>query len=141
LIQTTVELFRAEASGRNIRLECRTQADAMLDGVRASALRDALSNLLSNALYATPMGGRIMIEAVTEAAYVLLTVVDGGSGVAPEIQERIWEPFFTTKQRGTGLGLSILKKRIDEVGGKVALTAQRDGEGARFELRIPLLRS
>jgi signal transduction histidine kinase len=141
LIQTTVELFRAEASGRNISLDCRTRANAVLDGLRSSALRDALSNLLSNAMYATPAGGSIIIEAGTETAHVIITVMDGGSGIAPEIQERIWEPFFTTKQRGTGLGLSILKKRIEEVGGKVALAPRREGEGARFELRVPLTRS
>jgi signal transduction histidine kinase len=141
LIQTLVELFKAEAAGRGIMLECRTEANEELDGVRSSALRDALSNLLSNALHATPAGGRISIEARIEAAQVFVAVVDSGGGIAPEIRQRIWEPFFTTKQRGTGLGLSILKKRIEEVGGLAALAEQRAGEGARFEMRVPVTRS
>ena len=141
LIQAVVELFRAEAAGREITLECRTEANAELDGVRSSALRDALSNLLSNALQSTPTGGRIIIEADVEGSQVVVTVVDSGSGIAPEIRQRIWEPFFTTRQRGTGLGLSILKKRIEEVGGKAALAPQRNNEGARFELRVPVTRS
>jgi signal transduction histidine kinase len=138
LIQTTVELFKAEAAGREIALECRTVAHAELDGVRSSALRDALSNLLGNALQATPAGGRITIEARVEGSQAIVTVVDTGGGIAPEIRGRIWEPFFTTKQRGTGLGLSILKKRIEEVGGQAALAPQQNNEGARFELRVPI---
>ncbi|HEX8493236.1 MAG TPA: ATP-binding protein [Pyrinomonadaceae bacterium] len=141
LVQAVAELFRAEAAGREITLECLTRANAELDGVRASALRDALSNLLSNALQATPAGGRIIIEADVDNSHLVVTVVDSGSGIAPEIRQRIWEPFFTTRQRGTGLGLSILKKRIEEVGGKAALAPQRNNEGARFELRVPLTRS
>jgi signal transduction histidine kinase len=141
LIETTVELFRAEAAGGEIALECRAQTSAMLDGVRSSALRDALSNLLINALHAARVGGRVRVEAQAEAGQVIVTVVDSGGGVAPEIRQRIWEPFFTTKQRGTGLGLSILKKRIEEVGGQATLAPQRQGEGARFELRVPVTRS
>jgi signal transduction histidine kinase len=141
LIQAIVELFGAEAAGRKITLECRTEASAELDGVRSSALRDALSNLLSNALQSTPAGGRIMIESGVENSQVVVTVVDTGNGIAPEIRQRIWEPFFTTRQRGTGLGLSILKKRIEEVGGKAILAPQRNNEGARFELRVPVTRS
>lgn len=141
LIQAVVELFGAEAAGREITLEYRIEASAELDGVRSSALRDALSNLLSNALQSTPAGGRIMIEADVEKSQVVVTVVDTGGGIAPEIRQRIWEPFFTTRQRGTGLGLSILKKRIEEVGGKAILAPQGNNEGARFELRVPVTRS
>lgn len=141
LIRTTVELFKAEATGREIALECHAESNQELDGVRSSALRDALSNLLSNALQATSAGGWITVEASAEAAHLFVTVVDSGSGIAPEIRQRIWEPFFTTRQRGTGLGLSILKKRIEEVGGKAILAPQRKDEGARFELRVPVTRS
>jgi signal transduction histidine kinase len=65
-------------------------------------------------------------------------VVDSGPGVADAQRERIWEPFFTTRQRGTGLGLAIVRKRIEEVGGHARLAPQRRGEGARFELTVPL---
>jgi signal transduction histidine kinase len=141
LVQTTVELFKAEAAARKIILESRAEAGAELDGVRSSALRDALSNLLSNAFQATQAGGRVSIEARVEGEQAVVTVVDSGSGIAPEIRARVWEPFFTTKQRGTGLGLSILKKRIEEVGGKASLSPQRENEGARFELRVPVTRT
>jgi len=67
----------------------------------------------------------------------LLSVQDNGPGVAAELRQRIWEPFFTTKQRGTGLGLAIVRKRMEEAGGTASLAASNNGEGARFELRVP----
>ncbi|HYE63961.1 MAG TPA: ATP-binding protein [Pyrinomonadaceae bacterium] len=138
LVRTIVELFRAEVRGRGISLECHAEAPCELDGARAAAVRDALSNLLINASQATPAGGRIRVEACIEGAELLISVSDSGAGVAPELRERIWEPFFTTKQRGTGLGLAIVRKRIAEAGGTARLSTQRKGEGARFELCVPL---
>jgi signal transduction histidine kinase len=72
---------------------------------------------------------------MTEGEELLITVTDYGQGIPPELRERIWEPFFTTKQRGTGLGLAIVRKRMEEAGGTARLAAPRENEGARFELR------
>src|SRR5207253_11022356 len=95
-------------------------------------------NLLTNALQATPPGGRVTVEAATLDEELLIEVADNGAGVRRDLRERIWEPFFTTKQRGTGLGLAIVRKRMEEVGGRASLAQQREGEGARFHLRLPL---
>jgi signal transduction histidine kinase len=138
LARATVELFQTEARGRGIRLECRAEEQLEVDGVRAAAMRDALSNLLTNALQATPAGGRITVEEQVRDDHLMIAVTDTGAGVASELRERIWEPFFTTRQRGTGLGLAIVRKRIGEVGGTTRLAPQRSGEGARFEIEVPL---
>lgn len=138
LARSVTELFSAEAASRRIELECLAETAQELDGVRAAATRDALSNLLLNALQATPSGGRIRIETRTHNQSLLFTVTDSGPGVARELRERIWEPFFTTKQRGTGLGLAIVRKRMEDVGGTTKLlTNGETAEGARFELRLP----
>ena len=141
LVRTVTDLFKAEASGRNIGIECRAETRHELDGVKASALRDALTNLLINAMQATPGGGSVHVEAVVEGGYLLVSVTDSGGGIPPELRARIWEPFFTTKQRGTGLGLAIVKKRMDEAGGRVRLAEPKANEGARFELLIPIVES
>ena len=139
LAHAVVELFRAEAAGQDITLDCRAEdAPCVLDGMRAAAMRDALSNLLINALQATPAGGRVRVEARACGDHLIVAVTDTGAGVAAELRERIWEPFFTTRQRGTGLGLAIVRKRIEEVGGTTCLAPARDGEGARFEINLPL---
>jgi two-component system sensor histidine kinase FlrB len=54
------------------------------------------------------------------------------------MQAKIWEPFFTTKQRGTGLGLAIVRKRMEEAGGSARLVPSKNGQGATFELRLPV---
>ncbi|MCA1556874.1 MAG: two-component sensor histidine kinase, partial [Acidobacteria bacterium] len=138
LARGVVELFRAEAKNKNIHMLARYEADQLLDGAHASAVRDALSNLLLNALQATPSGGRVSVEVNKESGELIIAVTDGGGGVPAELQQRIWEPFFTTKQRGTGLGLAIVRKRIEDAGGQARLAPTTPGKGARFELRLPL---
>jgi len=138
LVQAVVELFRAEAKSRDIQLETRLESHQLLTGVEASAVRDALSNLLLNALQATPAGGRIAIELTVDDNELNFSVTDEGAGVPAELHQRIWEPFFTTRQRGTGLGLAIVRKRIAEAGGQTRLASHPHGAGARFELRLPL---
>jgi signal transduction histidine kinase len=101
-------------------------------------VRVALSNLLLNALQATPAGGEVSITQKTENGVLVILVEDGGPGVSDDLRQRVWEPFFTTKQRGTGLGLAIVRKRMQEAGGSAKLAQHVNGGGARFELRVPL---
>ena len=138
LLRSVVDLFRANAREQGITLDCQVQVDAELAGKSVSALRDALSNLLLNALQATPQGGRVEVIAATADSELLISVQDSGSGVPADLRERIWEPFFTTRQRGTGLGLAIVRKRVQEVGGSALLDVSRNGRGALFQLRLPL---
>jgi signal transduction histidine kinase len=138
LARGVVELFRAEAKARNIHVNLRCETRQRLDGAQASAVRDALSNLLLNALQETPSGGRVSVEVYLHDNELLFAVTDGGRGVPAELRGRIWEPFFTTKQRGTGLGLAIVRKRLEDAGGQARLAPHAPGAGARFELRLPV---
>ena len=138
LLRSVVDLFRANAREQGIVLDCDVKVEAQLAGKSVSALRDALSNLLLNALQATPHGGRVEVLAAASDGELLISVQDSGAGVAADLRERIWEPFFTTRQRGTGLGLAIVRKRVQEVGGSASLDVSRNGRGALFVLRVPL---
>jgi signal transduction histidine kinase len=138
LIRSVGGLFRADAEERNVTLACLSNADVALDGVQTAAIRDALSNLVPNALQATPDGGRVTIESRLIGDEFVLDVADTGPGISLDVRSRIWEPFFTTKQRGTGLGLAIVRRRMEEAGGSASLAPSRNGEGARFELRLPI---
>jgi signal transduction histidine kinase len=138
LLRSVVDLFRANAREQGIVLDCEVKVEAELAGKSVSALRDALSNLLLNALQATPHGGKVELIAASSNGDLLITVQDSGSGVPADLRERIWEPFFTTRQRGTGLGLAIVRKRVQEVGGSASLDVSRNGRGAVFHLRVPL---
>src|SRR6185503_3219879 len=138
LLRSVVDLFRANAKEQGIVLDAQVRVEAELSGKSVSALRDALSNLLLNALQATPQGGRVEMTAAAADSELLISVQDSGSGVPADLRERIWEPFFTTRQRGTGLGLAIVRKRVQEVGGSASLDVSRNGRGALFVLRLPL---
>jgi len=94
--------------------------------------------LLLNALQATPAGGEITLTQTTEGGELVITVQDNGLGIPEDLRQRVWEPFFTTKQRGTGLGLAIVRKRMEEAGGTARLVGAVNGAGALFELRVPL---
>ena len=139
LARSLVALFQSDARARAIKLELLTTTHAQLDGAQAAAVRDALSNLILNAIQATPASGRVLVEAHEEQSELVFAVTDSGGGVPAELRARIWEPFFTTRQRGTGLGLAIVRKRMEEAGGLALLAPQRNA-GARFELRLPLTR-
>jgi signal transduction histidine kinase len=106
--------------------------------VQTSAVRDALSNLLLNGLQATPRGGMVKIECDIDTHSLVFAVTDTGSGIPEAMREKVWQPFFTTRQRGTGLGLAIVRKRMQEAGGSAVLAPSANGEGARFELRVSL---
>ncbi|MGH9928272.1 MAG: ATP-binding protein [Pyrinomonadaceae bacterium] len=138
LVQSVVRLFQVSAEKEGIRLTTNIEKDEELAGSAVSALRVALSNLLLNALQATPPGGEVTITQVREGDYLVISVQDGGPGIPDDLRQRVWEPFFTTKQRGTGLGLAIVRKRMQEAGGGARLAARVNGSGARFELRVPL---
>jgi signal transduction histidine kinase len=138
LLNSVVHLFQANAREQGVNLTCANRCDATLSGKCVSALRDAVSNLLLNALQATPSGGEVKLVAEAADGELLISVADSGAGVPAELRERIWEPFFTTRQRGTGLGLAIVRKRVQEVGGSASLAVSSNGRGAVFQLRLPL---
>ncbi|MFN2577268.1 MAG: PAS domain-containing sensor histidine kinase [Pyrinomonadaceae bacterium] len=138
LVRSVAALFRADAEERQIILQHRIHGNAALNGVQTAAIRDSLSNLVLNALQSTPSGGGIVIESSVADQVITFSVSDTGAGVSPEVRAKIWEPFFTTRQRGTGLGLAIVRKRMEEGGGSARLAPATNGGGARFELKIPV---
>jgi signal transduction histidine kinase len=139
LIQSIIDLFRAQAKRSGVSLKTGQVIGVEVSGPTASAIRDALSNLLLNAIQATASGGSVNVDASHQQSELVITVSDTGPGIAPGLEERIWEPFFTTKQRGTGLGLAIVRKRIEEVGGTINLALSGLGDGTRFELHLPFV--
>jgi signal transduction histidine kinase len=137
LIQNVIDLFKTEASQQSIQLEHKVNTTIEVEGNCLVAIRDALSNLILNGIQAMPGGGRLIVEAMLEGKSLVISIIDTGPGIDVELRDRIWEPFFTTKQRGTGLGLAIVQKRLEDVGGDIVLAPQRSNEGARFILRVP----
>ncbi|HUM37105.1 MAG TPA: ATP-binding protein, partial [Anaerolineae bacterium] len=104
----------------------------------ADQLGEVLLNLLLNARDAMPAGGQLCLQITEDAQTVYITVRDTGEGMSPEVQEHIFEPFYTTKgEQGTGLGLAISYRIIQEHGGDISV-ASAPGAGTTFTIRLPL---
>ncbi|MFL5318503.1 MAG: ATP-binding protein, partial [Myxococcaceae bacterium] len=102
--------------------------------------RQALINLLANAMQAMPRGGRVFVQSRLDGPEaVRVAIRDEGPGVPEEVRSRIFEPFFTTKAKGTGLGLAVVKRIVEDHKGEVTLDS-KPGEGATFTIRLPVPR-
>jgi PAS domain S-box-containing protein len=99
-------------------------------------VRQALLNLLRNAREAMPEGGRVDLEAVRADGGVRVSVRDRGPGIEPEIRARIFDLFYTTKERGTGLGLPLTYQIVTAHGGRIECNSDPD-DGTTFELWFP----
>jgi signal transduction histidine kinase len=117
---------------RELSIAATGDATAIADAAR---LRQALLNLLLNAVDATAGRGPVRVELQAAADETRVAVVDGGPGVAPELRGRLFEPFATGKASGTGLGLAVARKIVERHGGRLDyVTSDR---GARFEAWLP----
>jgi signal transduction histidine kinase len=98
-------------------------------------LQQVFLNLIFNAIQAIEGKGAITIKAeLDERDFLRVAVIDDGKGIPADIQGKIFNPFFTTKEQGTGLGLAIVQRIVALHGGEIAV-ASRPGE-TRFEIRI-----
>jgi signal transduction histidine kinase len=104
----------------------------------ASQLKQVLVNLVVNAIQAMPNGGQLMVATRAGRSSVTLVVEDTGIGMTEEIREKIFLPFFTTKDvsEGTGLGLSVVHGIVNAHGGSIGVESQYD-QGTRFEICLP----
>ena len=104
----------------------------------SAELREALINIIFNAVDAMPEGGKITIKGWQEDHRVILSVADTGAGIPDEVKSKIFDPFFSTKGRdGVGLGLSITYGIITRHGGSIDVESKL-GEGSTFYVRLPL---
>jgi nitrogen fixation/metabolism regulation signal transduction histidine kinase len=137
LIERVRALYES-AAGRDARIHFAIQvSDAPMPlEVDPELLHRALSNLVLNAMDAMPDGGTITLSARPADANVELLVSDTGTGLTPEECERLFTPYYTTKQHGTGLGLAIVQSVIADHAGTIAVESGVGG-GATFIITLP----
>jgi two-component system heavy metal sensor histidine kinase CusS len=133
-----VDAFEAVADEGSVRLEASGGGTVMADAI---LLRRALTNLMSNALAHTPRGGRVQLEANTDARGVDITVRDTGCGIAAEHLTRIFDRFYRvdparSSAESTGLGLALVKS-IAELHGATMTVDSSVGGGSAFTMHFP----
>lgn len=139
VVQGVAQLFQAqfEAPGR-APISCRLELDGQLDPIAADPdlLHRALSNLVLNAMDAMPSGGTLTLRTRATDGKVAIEVADTGSGLTREECERIFTPYYTSKQHGTGLGLAIVQSVVSDHGGKISVRSG-PGSGTTFTIELP----
>ncbi len=134
LLRETVGPYRTLLSGRIRFDETFEGTDFGLDGDRAK-LKTALRNLLTNSIESIRGKGEIRVRLARTPEAMTIVLEDTGSGIEKEILDRIFEPYFSTKDAGTGLGLPIARKIIEDHGGTIEI-ASEPGKGTRISIRF-----
>ncbi len=99
-------------------------------------IKQSLINIVKNAMETMPHGGRMDIKTSICDEHICIMVIDSGPGISPELQEKIFNPFFSTKEKGSGLGLAMTKKTVEDMGGQVELQS-KEGEGTCVTIFLP----
>jgi two-component system sensor histidine kinase PilS (NtrC family) len=136
LIEETLRVFAQDRSYAHVS----TSFTAETRGVEVQAdpaqIRQVVWNLLRNAADAMPQGGAVTVTLRHSEDAAEFDVTDEGKGMSLEEQERLFEPFFSTKTHGTGLGLATVHRIVSEHGGQI-LVDSTVGRGTRMRIRLP----
>ena len=141
VVKDVLQLLEKQLNQRDLQVV--TEAPPDLSGIYLSGtlLDQVLTNLIQNAIEASPRGSEVKIQAKTEGDSLRLSVTDSGSGISPELCPRIFEPFFTTKagqqKPSMGLGLSVSNSIVEAMGGRIDVDT-KFGEGSTFTVVIPM---
>jgi two-component system NtrC family sensor kinase len=139
LIEGILLVMEKQMKESNIKVE--TAFDDEIPEIMASTnqMRQVLLNILKNAKEAMPKGGVLTVRTDREDLHVLIHIQDTGVGIPEEIRDKIFEAFFTTKQKvkGVGLGLSVCYGIIKDHGGEIQVESE-EGKGTTFTIRLPI---
>ena len=136
-LEECVRLVEKDAETRKVRFVSELRAGDTPLFIDRRQLSRAIINVLINALEACPAGGRVRLFSRVTDQGCEVEVRDDGSGMSKEVIERVFDPYFTTKDSGTGLGLSITRGIIEEHGGTITISSS-EGQGCQVLIGMPL---
>ena len=134
LADEVMAILGAQATSAGVALRRAGEAQVEADPRR---LREALFNLVANALDATARGGRVEVKIGQRDGLAQVEVRDSGRGMAPEVLERVGTPFFTTREQGTGLGVAMARAAFRQHGGSLDYRSE-EGRGTTVVGTLPL---
>jgi two-component system, NtrC family, sensor histidine kinase HydH len=137
VLEEIIRLFSPQAEQQGVRINLRQpEMDLPRVMLDAEKFKQAILNLVINALEAMPSGGELFLNASTGNGELLIEVADTGSGIPVEIQHEVFRPYFSTKDRGTGMGLALTEKLIGQHEGRIDLKSGPGGTA--FTIAVPL---
>ncbi len=138
VLERSVTFLQPELERHQIALERRFNLNGRQLLADADLLHQAFLNIIINAIQAMPHGGRLVLTTNPGPGGqgAKIVIQDTGEGIAPENAKRIFNPFFTTKDKGSGLGLSIVKSIIEGHHGQITIESQI-GQGSKVIITLP----
>jgi signal transduction histidine kinase len=137
IVTETLELIKPEIRAKNLHLVVETFPEILMGRLNTHLLKVALAHLLRNAIEATRPRGTILVRTTLEKQFAVLIIKDTGRGMPPEVVDKVFVPFFTTKIGGTGLGMVFVRQIVDEHRGVITIDSKVD-KGTTVTIRIPL---
>ncbi len=141
IINELLYFYKDTFAEHNISLSIHLSEDLPIIGLDHSLIKQALINIIINAVQAMEAGGLLTVESMTkrekDAAYVVVVINDTGAGIPEDIMKNIFDPFYTTKIRGLGLGLSLTRRIIESHGGEIRVESA-EGIGSTFIISLPV---
>jgi signal transduction histidine kinase len=138
LLDETVSLAEPEAQTHDIQMERNFSRQPLMVRIDADLVKQAVLNIVLNGVQAMPHGGRLTVRASRQDGNAQIEISDQGVGIPPEIRDKIFNLYFTTKKQGSGIGLAMTYRVVQLHNGSVDLESLA-GEGTTFRLRFPLL--
>ena len=140
LVEDVVVLASPEAERLGVHIERISTAETLPVKADADLLKQALLNVVINGIQAMPEGGALNIHLGRDNAGAQVQVQDQGQGISPEVRDKIFNLYFTTKEKGSGIGLAMTYRVMQLHNGSVDFLSE-PGQGATFRLRLPLSES
>jgi signal transduction histidine kinase len=140
LLKNLITLFQEETSSQGIHLQAEIHPDLPLIKMDPERLTQAFINIMKNGMEAMQQGGTLHIETHSFKDHVEVVISDSGSGIPPDQMEKIFNYYYTTKEKGSGLGLPIAHRIIEAHGGQLKMESQV-GVGTKATVTLPLKKS
>ena len=137
VVGETLDLLRPELENRGLTIKEKLGRQMPASPIDVAQIKQVLVNLIKNAMQAMTKGGTLTVQTGSGPDEVWVSMADTGGGIPQEKINRIFEPFYTTKQKGTGLGLMIVQRVVRDHGGRIELESNV-GKGTVFRIWLPL---
>lgn len=137
IIERNLTFLSTQLSEKKYRVSRDVEKDLPEVMADSAMLYQAFLNIFINCMQAMPEGGEIRVALGTNQNGIVIHFDDEGEGIPEEAMDKIWEPFFTTKEKGTGLGLGIVKNIIESHGGRIQIHNKSE-QGVRVTVELPL---
>lgn len=137
LCEEMVDFFSPQASLQKVQLRLRRADEPVVVRADPKLIKQAVLNLLINALQAIVDGGEIILTVSRVGGWGQIDVTDTGRGMPPEVREMIFVAYFSTKRAGTGLGLAMTRRIVEEHNGRITVKSEM-GKGTSLTIQLPL---